>query len=100
MPAQAGKRGAGVGERIHANAEPGHAVASGDAHQAEQQDDDDLDRREVLQRAEVENHDDADEHLEEQDELALGDQVRLAGLVNQFRDLQHRAVHGQVLELR
>ena len=34
-----------------------------------------------------------------QDELALRDQVRLAGLVDQLGDLEHRLVHGQVLQL-
>ena len=33
-----------------------------------------------------------------QDELALRDQVGLAGLVDQLRDLEHRRVHRQVLE--
>ena len=32
-----------------------------------------------------------------QDELALGDQVGLAGFVNQFRDLAHRAMDGSFL---
>ena len=36
---------------------------------------------------------------EDQDELALGDQVGLAGLVDQLRDLAHRPVDRQVLEL-
>ena len=49
LAAQAGERGAGVRERVHADAEPGDAVAAGDADQAEQQDRRDLERREVLQ---------------------------------------------------
>ena len=42
---------------------------------------------------------DGDEDLEDGDELALRDQVRLARLVDQLRDLAHRPVHRQVLEL-
>ena len=51
------------------------------------------------QHAEVENHDDADEDLEQQDEFALRLQIGLAGLVDQLRDLAHRAVHFELLEL-
>ena len=58
-----------------------------------------LSARHVPQPAEVDDDDGADEELEQQDELALGDQVGLAGLVDQLRDLAHRAVHGHVLEL-
>ena len=43
--------------------------------------------------------DDGDEGPQEQDELALRDQIGLAGLVNQLGDLEHRCVDGQVLEL-
>ena len=43
---------------------------------------------------------DGDEDLEDQDELALRDQIGLAGLVNQLGDLEHRPVHRQVLQLR
>ena len=96
---EAREGGARVGERVDADAEPRHAVAARDADQAEEQDDDDLDGLEVQQEPEVEDDDDADEDLEDQDELALGDQVRLAGLVDQLGDLPHRLVHGQVLEL-
>ncbi len=53
----------------------------------------------MLEHAEVEDHDHADEDLENQDELALRDQVGLAGLVNELRDFPHRRVNGQVLEL-
>ena len=97
---QAGEGGARVGEGVDPDAEPGHAVAAGDADQREQQD-----HRapfagsKCRQDAEVDDDDGADEHLEQQDELALGDEVGLAGLVDQLGDLLHRLVHGQVLEL-
>jgi len=35
-----------------------------------------------------------------QDEFALRDQIRLARFVNQLRDLAHRRVHRQILQLR
>ena len=98
--AEAGERGARVGERVDPDAEPRHAVAAGDADEAEEQDDRDLQRAHVLEHAKVDHHDGADEELEQQDELALRDQVRLAGLVNQLRDVPHRLVHRQVLEAR
>ena len=88
-----------VRERVDADAEPRHAVAAADADQTEEKDDDDLDGLHVLERAEVEHHDDADEHFQEEDELALRDQVGLARLVDQLRDLEHRLMDGQVLEL-
>ena len=64
LAAQAGERRARIGERVHADAEPGDAVAAGDADQAEDQDDDDPERLVVLQHAEVQHHDRADEDLE------------------------------------
>ena len=97
---QAGKGRSRVRERVDADAEPGDAVAAGNADEAEEQDDGDPERPEVQQRAEVERDDRADEQLEQQDELALRDQVRLARLVDQLGHFEHRRVHGQVLELR
>ena len=99
MPAKAGERRARIGKRVHADAEPRDAVAPRDAYEAEEQDHGDLQRVEVLEHAEVEHHDHADEHLEEQDELPLRDQVGLACLVNQLRDLPHRGVHRQIPQL-
>ncbi len=58
-----------------------------------------LDGLKVLEEPEIEHHDEADEHLEDEDELALCNEVGLAGLVDEFRDLPHGSVHGKVLEL-
>ena len=52
-----------------------------------------------LQHAEVHDDDDRDECPQQHQELALRDQIGLAGLVNQFGDLAHGAMHGQVLQL-
>ncbi len=98
--AQARERRARVGEGIDADAEPRDAVAAGDADEAEDQDHDDLHRVHVLEHAEVDHHDGADEQLEEQDELALRDEIRLARLVDKLRDVPHRLVHRQVLQPR
>ena len=54
----------------------------------------------MAQHPEVEDHDHADEDLEDQDELALGDEVGLAGLVDQLRHFAHRRVDRQILQLR
>ena len=96
---QAGEGGPRVREGVDADAEPGHPVGARDADEAEQQDDDDLAGLEVQERPEVEHDDGADEDFQEQDELALGDEIRLAGLVDQLGDLEHGLVHGQVLQL-
>ena len=49
---------------------------------------------------EVGDHHGADEQLEDQQELALLDQVGLAGLVDDRRDVGHRLVDRQVLHRR
>src|SRR5208282_6927335 len=51
------------------------------------------------QYAEIQHDHDGDEDPQEQEEFALCDQVRLAGLVNQLGDFAHRFVHRQVLQL-
>ena len=106
-----GERRARVGEGVHADAEPGDAVAAGDANQAEEEDDCDLEWRKTVHEgaghrvnvrgkpAEVDGADDADEDPQDQDELSLGDEVGFAGLVNQLRDLAHRAVHRKIAQL-
>jgi len=76
-----------------------HDKAHHRAEQAEDEDGDYLRRVEVPQPPEVHHHDDADERFQDEDELALGDEVRLAGLVDELRDLLHRAMHGHPLDL-
>ncbi len=53
----------------------------------------------VLQETEVDDDDHPDECLEDQQELALLQEIRLAGLVDQLRDLEHGRVHRQALQL-
>ena len=101
LSAQAGECHARVRKRVDADAEPRHAVAAGDADQAEQQDDwqgySDIAHR--CQNAEVERDNDRDENPEQHNELALRDQIGLAGLIDQFGHFPHSAMNGQVLQL-
>src|SRR5205085_7311529 len=92
----------GVRERVHPDPEPRDAIAAGNADQAKSQNDRQsdgnwlaLDRR---QHTEVENNDYRNENPQEQEKLALGDQIGLAGFIDQFRYLAHRAMHRKVLE--
>src|SRR5204863_2439021 len=103
LASETGKRGARVGECIYANAEPGDAVAARNADQTEQQN-----HRQCQidwlpghrpQNSEVGDDDDRNEDPQDHDELALRDEISLAGLVNQFRDFLHRAMNRQVLQL-
>src|SRR5689334_11056831 len=96
---KAGERRARVGKGVHANTEPRHAIAARDPHQAEEQNDDDAVQRQMLQNAKVENDDHGNESFKYQDELALRDQIGLAGLIDQLRDFTHGAMHGRILQL-
>ncbi len=102
LAAQAGEGGAGVGEGVHANAEPGDAVAAADADQAEEQDDGQGDGDGLAghgsQHAEIQHDDDGDEEPEKKKELALGNEVGLAGFVDELGNVAHGAVHGEILE--
>jgi hypothetical protein len=99
LAAQRGEGRPAVGEGVDADAEPGDAVAAEDADDREPGDRGDLAGRHLLEGAEVDDDDRADEQPQERDELALGLEVGLAGLVDQLGDLAHRLVHRHVLEL-
>src|SRR5580704_4932400 len=94
--------GAGIGEGVYANAEPGYAVTAGDADEAEQENDGEGEgdgfAGDGLEPAEIQSDDYGDEYPQEQDELSLRDQVSFAGLVDEFGDFAHGAMNGQVLE--
>ncbi len=98
--AQPRKRRARVRKRVHANAEPGHAVAARNSQQAERQNDDDPEGFVVQQHAEVQHDHHRDERPQQHQEFALRDQVGFAGLVNQLGDFPHRAVYRQILQPR
>src|ERR1051326_5612510 len=80
------ERGARVGERVDADAEPRDAVGACDADEAEEQDDDDLEEREAVreppgvvnrlsEEAEVDCGDGPDEDPQQHDEAPLRDEV-------------------------
>ncbi len=50
------------------------------------------------QHAKIKHDDGGNEGPEQHQELALRDQVGLAGFVNQFRNFAHGAVHRKVLQ--
>ena len=98
------ERRARVRERVHADAEPRDEAAARDADEAEREDDEDLRGlalgEVVLREAEVVEDHGSDEELEDHDELDLRDEVRLAGLVDELADLEHRLVDRHGLQLR
>jgi hypothetical protein len=51
------------------------------------------------QQQEVGRHGRGDEGPQHHQELALAEEIRLAGGVDEFGDLEHAPVHGHVLEL-
>ena len=93
------ERGPAVGQRVDADAEPRDQEGARDAHQREHQDERHVGDRQPLHEVEVADHDHRGERLKDQQELALRDHVRLAGLVDQLADLGHRAVDGQAPDL-
>ena len=101
LATQAGKGRAGVGKGVDADAEPGHSHGAQDADDREDEHHDHLPpaHGRVGEVLEVGDHDDRDEGPEERDELDLGDQVGLAGLIDQLGDLEHGLVHREVPDL-
>ena len=53
----------------------------------------------MLEVAEVEDDDDADEDFQNQQEFALREEVGLAGFPDQLGDFAHRFVDGQIAQL-
>ena len=97
FPLETRKCGARIGKSIDADSEPGDSVASADAYEAEDQNDGNLLGGEMLEEPKVNHHDDADEDLENEDELALCNQIGLAGLVDQLGNFTHGFVNRQIL---
>ena len=93
---QAGKGGAGVGQGVDPDAEPGHPIAAAHADQAEQQDDRDLGKLQPGHH-EVDDDDGADEAKQRQEQFALLPHVGLTGHVYELGDFGHRAVDREVL---
>ncbi len=53
----------------------------------------------MLQEAEIEDDDGADERFQNQQELDLRNEIGLARFINQLGDLEHGAVNRGVLQL-
>src|SRR6185312_3517690 len=53
----------------------------------------------MLEHSEIDDDDNPDKNFEDHQELDLGDQIRFAGFIDQLRDLQHRLMYWQILEL-
>ncbi|MPM14466.1 hypothetical protein SDC9_60829 [bioreactor metagenome] len=96
---QRGEGGPGVREGVDPNAVPRHAVRPGHADQAEEQHDGDPAPAEADEELVVGEDDRADDRPQDEQEPALGLQVRLAGGVDELGDLAHRAVHRQLAQL-
>lgn len=96
---EARERGAGVREGIDAHAEPRYRVAAQDADEAADHDGDDLQCLKIAEPTVIDHDYSGQQELEEEDEFSLGDQVSLAGLVDQFGDLFHALVDREVLDL-
>src|SRR5882724_10058504 len=56
--------------------------------------------RDRSQESEVGHDNNRDEHPQQHDELALRDQVGLASLIDQLRDVAHRLMNSQIFELQ
>ena len=97
---QTGKRRARIGEGVDPNAEPGHPVAARNSDQAEKKNDGQGDGNRLVrhgrQHAEIKHNDHGNEEPQDQQEFSLGDQVGFAGLVDQFGNLAHGAMHGHI----
>src|SRR4029078_3223462 len=84
---------------MDADPEPGHAVAAGDAHQAKCHDRGNPVGWETFQPTEIDYHHRADEQLKHENEFALRNEVGLVRLIDQLRDVAHRAMNGQIAKL-
>jgi hypothetical protein len=92
---QRGKRGAGVGIRVHADAVPGDPVRTDHADDREEQHECGGLKRLVLQLQKVVGHRRRDEQEEHDEKLALLNKVGSASLVDNLRYLEHRLMRGE-----
>jgi hypothetical protein len=92
---QGSKSHPGVRQGVHADPEPGHAIRTQDPDHGPGQNQQHPVEGGVLEDAEIIDHAGPDEDFEDDEELPLLDEVGLAGLENNFRDIQHGLVAGQ-----
>ena len=102
LAAQGSERGARIGKGIDANAEPRDTVTAGDSHETENQNNRQSDRNRLhgSEPAEVHHDHDGDKNPQNQEELSLREEISFAGFVNQFGDVAHGLVNGQVFQAR
>src|SRR5579859_4686530 len=99
LAAEAGKRRARIGIRVHANAKPRHAVTSRNADYTEQQNNAHTYGFIFQQDAKIKHDDDGNEDPKKNQELALRYQVGFASLVNQMADFFDGLVDGKFLKM-
>src|SRR5208282_591550 len=92
---QGRKGSARVGNRVNANAKPGHAVRPQDAKNGRHQNNHHRTRRHVLEHSEVKNHARGNQDPQNGQKFALLKQIGLAGPPNYVRDARHAFVHRQ-----
>jgi hypothetical protein len=78
-----------IGEGIDAHAERRHGEASSNTDHAEQQDDEDVEKRLAPQDPEVNDDDDGDEAFQQHQKLTLGREVSFARFIDQLGDFAH-----------
>ena len=99
LPAQTGKCRSRIGKRVNADAEPGNAEAARNADQAERENNQYLRPRQTKSRAvrsqepKIKYDNRAYEGFEDQQKLALRQQISLAGFVDKLGDFEHRFMH-------
>ena len=90
-----------LAKSVDSNAEPGDSKTTAHSDQTEPQNNRQGSRHRFpwdrRQHTEVENNDRRDKHPQQQQELALGNQIRLARLIDQFGNLEHGTMHRQLL---
>ena len=52
----------------------------------------------MQEHAEIEHDDHGDECFEQEQELALSDQIGFTGFIDEFRNFAHGAVHGEIFQ--
>ena len=91
--------GPGVGHRVDPDAEPGNTVGTEDAQDGRQEDDEDIAHGHAAEGFEIIHDAECNEYPESDEELALLENVSLAGFPDGVGNGQHLAVCRQVLGL-
>src|SRR5579884_650023 len=95
---KAGEGSARIGKGVDADAEPGDAIASTDPKDAEGQNNAYPNGLKVQKHAEIHDDDHRNEYPKQEQKLALGDEISLAGFPDQLGHFLHGLVNRQALE--